>query len=355
MQFQSTSSDHPRGLVGTCLAILFIGVLIGSSYLVLMPFLPALVWAIMIVISTWPLMLAAQRRLKGRRSLATAVMLVSLLIIFVLPLSLAISAIVDNTDKITDWAYSISSFERPVPPTWLADTPLVGSRLVESWNKLASVNKDDVIARASPYMGDLMRWFVDQVGNLGMLFIHFGLTLILAAVLYMKGEVAGAAVNRFAVRLAAQRGEESVLLAANAIRAVALGVVGTALVQSMIAWFGFVVAGVPQSVLLAAFCFFFAVIQIGAVPIMLFVVIWLYYTGSTGWAIAMLLWTGLVGVLDNILRPILIRRGADLPLLLIFGGVIGGLVAFGIIGLFVGPVVLAVTYTLLNAWIADSK
>jgi len=307
----------------------------------------------MIVISTWPLMLAAQQRLEGKRTLATTIMIFILFLIFIVPLLLAISTIVDNTDEIMAWLQSASTFERPTPPAWLSSIPLLGPKLVDRWNTLSASNKDDLFARVMPYMGDLVRWFAGQVGNVGMLLIHFLLTLVLSAVLYLNGENAAAAIRRFGKRLAGNRGEQSVQLAAQAIRAVALGVVGTALIQAAMAWLGFVIAGVPQAVLLTALCFFFAVVQVGAVPVMLIVVVWLYYSVGPGWAIGMLIWSGAVGVLDNILRPLLIRRGANLPLLLIFAGVIGGLIAFGIIGLFVGPVVLAVTYTLLTAWIAD--
>jgi predicted PurR-regulated permease PerM len=346
--------ENPRGLVQTCLGVLFIGALIGTSYIILVPFLPALVWATLIVISTWPLMLATQSRVKNRRSLAAAIMVLGLFLVFIVPLFLAANTIVEGADELTSWAQSMKHFERPPPPEWLDNVPIVGPRLAERWTKLAATNKDDLIARLSPYMGDLTRWFVAQVGNVGMLVIHFLLTLILSAVLYINGEKAAEMVRRFAVRLADDRGEESVKLAAQAIRAVAIAVVGTALIQSLFAFLGFSFAGVPQAVLLTAVCFFFAVIQIGAAPVMILVIIWLYFYGSMGALIWVVCCTIVVSGIDNIIRPLLIRRGADLPLLLIFAGVVGGLIAFGIIGLFIGPVVLAVTYTLLGKWVAET-
>jgi predicted PurR-regulated permease PerM len=135
---------------------------------------------------------------------------------------------------------------------------------------------------------------------------------------------------------------------------VALGVVVTALVQSLLGGIGLAVAGVPFAAALTAVMFMLALAQIGAVPILLFGLAWLWSKESTAWFFALLVWTVIVGSLDNVLRPILIRRGADLPLILIFAGVIGGLFAFGLLGLFVGPVILAVAYTLLDAWVAEA-
>ena len=158
-------------------------------------------------------------------------------------------------------------------------------------------------------------------------------------------------MRAFARRLAGESGDRVVVLSAQAIRAVALGIVVTALVQSAIGGVGLAVTGVPHVMVLTAIMFLLAVAQIGAGPILLGAVIWLYWKDETLWAVVMLGWSIVTISLDNVLRPMLIKRGADLPLVLIFAGVIGGLLAFGIIGLFVGPVVLAVTYTLLGAWV----
>ena len=179
------------------------------------------------------------------------------------------------------------------------------------------------------------------------------LTLVIAAILYTTGETAASGVRRFARRLAGDRGDDSVVLAGQAIRAVALGVVGTALVQSVAAGIGLAVVGIPYAAVLTAIILVLCIAQLGPLLVLAPVVAWLYWSGDAVRGTVLLIWTVPVGVLDNVLRPMLIKRGADLPLLLIFAGVIGGLVSFGIIGLFLGPVILAVTYRLLGAWIAD--
>jgi len=179
--------------------------------------------------------------------------------------------------------------------------------------------------------------------------------VVIAAVLYSNGETAARAVRRFAFRLGGQRVEEAATLAAKTIRGVALGIVLTALAQSLVAGIGLVVAGVPAPGLLAAVIFILAMAQLPSFLVMGPAVIWLYGKGDPVWGTVLLVWTIVVSGLDNILRPLLIRKGIDLPLLLIFTGVLGGLVAFGIIGLFIGPVVLAVTYKLFEAWVAGDE
>src|SRR4029077_19299766 len=177
--------------------------------------------------------------------------------------------------------------------------------------------------------------------------------VLISAVLYATGESAAAMTLPFGARLAGEQGEQAIRLAGQAIYGVALGVVWTALVHAVLGGIGLAVAGVPFAVLLTGVMFITATVQIGGIPIMVCSVAWLYWSGDTTWGTILLVWTLVISPVDNILRPILIKQGADLPLLLIIAGVIGGLLAFGIVGLFVGPVVLAVAYTLFTAWIGE--
>jgi predicted PurR-regulated permease PerM len=192
---------------------------------------------------------------------------------------------------------------------------------------------------------------IGQLGTFGGILLQFVLTVIASAVLYAYGEEAAGFMHRFGRRLAGEHGENAVVLSGQAIRGVAMGVVVTALVQSLIGGIGLAIAGVPFATILTAVMFLLAVAQIGAVPILGLAVAWLYWSGDATWGTFLLVVTVIAGTLDNVLRPVLIKAGADLPLLLIFLGVIGGLIAFGLIGIFVGPLVLAVAYTLLSAWL----
>jgi len=340
-----------RDLTRTMLGVLLIGMLIAGNFWILKPFLPSLLWAVMIVVATWPLMLGLQARLWGKRGLAVAVMTLALLLVFIVPFSLAVATIVENADQIADWAKSLRTLVLSAPPEWVANIPLVGSKLSALWQEIASAGQEGLLARLTPYAGKLVQWFAAQAGSVGMMVVQFLLTVGIAAVLYSRGETAAEGMRQFARRLAGPRGEESVTLAGKAVRGVALGIIVTALVQSALGGIGLAVAGVPAPALLSAIMFILCVAQVGAGVVLIPAVIWLYWGGHGVWGTVLLVLTVLVLSLDNFLRPMLIKKGADLPLILIFTGVIGGLIAFGIIGIFIGPVVLAVTYRLLGAWV----
>jgi predicted PurR-regulated permease PerM len=339
--------DITRGV----LAVLFIVALIGSSLWILRPFLGAIVWAITIVVATWPLMMAVQKRLWGKRALAVTLMTLLLLCVLVVPLIFAIGTIVSNVDEIVVWAKSLASFETPSAPRWVADLPFVGPKAVEIWERFAAAGIQEAAVRVAPYAGGFVKWFVAQVGNVGVLLVEFLLTVILAAAMYANGELAAKRLVRFGRRLAGAGGENAVHLAGQTIRGVALGVVVTAVAQAVFAGLGLVIAGVPFAGVLTAAMLLLAIAQIGAIPVLGAAVAWLYWNGDSTWGTFLLVWTVVAGTMDNFLRPILIRKGAHLPLLLVFAGVVGGLLAFGLIGVFVGPVVLAVADTLLDAWI----
>jgi predicted PurR-regulated permease PerM len=231
--------------------------------------------------------------------------------------------------------------------------PFAGEKIAKEWQQLAATPPEELVARATPYVRQAVQWFGRQAGSFGLMVLHFMLIVIITAILYSMGETAARGVRRFARRLAAERGESSVVLAGQAIRGVALGVVVTAVAQSALAGIGLVVAGIPYAAVLTAVIFILCIAQLGPALVLVPAVGWLYWTGDPVWGTVLLVWTVIVGTMDNFLRPFLIKRGADLPLLLIFVGVIGGLISMGIIGLFVGPVVLAVTYRLLESWIAE--
>lgn len=346
----AASFDLPRVLLG----VIFLVLLLTASFWILKPFLLPLVWATMIAVATWPLLIGVQGYLRGRRAPAVLLMTVALLLVLIVPLTLAVATVLENVAAMKEWIRQMAAEGVPPPPEWVGSLPLVGERAAAMWQQAAAAGPEGWSARLVPYAQKMLAWFVNNAGGLGLIFIQFLLTLILTAILYAKGETAAAGVRRFFRRLAGARGEESVLLAGKAIRAVAMGIVVTALIQSALGGLGLWIAGIPGVTVLTAVMFLLAIAQIGVVPVLLAASGWLFWQGATLWGVLLLAWTAVVGSIDNVIRPILIKKGADLPLLLIFAGVIGGLVAFGIIGLFVGPVVLAVSYTLLRAWVEET-
>lgn len=336
------------------LSVLFIGGLIAGSLWILSPFLAAFVWATMIVVATWPLMQRVERACGGRRTPAVVVMSAGLLAILFVPLIVALQAILDHADGLVALLARLPQLQLPAAPEWLGQIPVAGERIQAAWNELAGEGLAAAMVQAQPYIRDAVAWLAQHAGGFAVLLIQFVLILILSAVLYAQGESWAAWVRGFARRLADEQGERMVVLAGQAIRGVAMGVVVTALVQSALGGIGLAIVGVPFAGVLTAIMFALCIAQLGPIVVLLGATAWAYSSLGAGWGTFMLVWALVVGLMDNFLRPLLIKRGADLPLLLIFAGVIGGLVAFGVIGIFVGPVLLAVAYTLLDNWVATA-
>ncbi|HUO09568.1 MAG TPA: AI-2E family transporter YdiK [Phycisphaerae bacterium] len=345
--------NTPPEITRITLQVLSIGLLIGGAFWILQFFIPSILWATIIVITTWPLFQLIQRRLWNKRALAILVMVGALLLIVILPCAVAIGSIIMNTEKITAWGDSLRQMEMPPPPGFLANIPMIGPRLIGAWQKGGSLTAEGLSKHLAPYTGTLVSWFISKAGSVGLLLVHFLFTLIFAIVLYANGEAAGEAVRAFCRRLAGQRGDEIATLSAKAIRSVALGVIVTALVQAVLSGIGLAVSGVPSPGLLTAIIFVSCLCQIGPGIILIPAIVWLYWRGGLVSGSVLLVFAVIILPLDNFLRPILIRKGADMPLILVFIGVIGGLIAMGVIGLFIGPVILAVANTLLKSWIRD--
>ena len=340
--------------IHTTLQLLFIGLLIGGSFWILKPFLLALLWATIIVVATWPLLLRVQSRLWNKRGLAVAVMIPASMLSLIAPLTLAVVMIVRHSAEIVEGAQSLVSMVA-APPPWVERIPMFGSKIAEEWRRLAAGGPEERADDILPFVDDIVAWFVSKAGGLGMMIVHLLLTLLITAILYLNGESAAQGVRRFARRLGGAGGENTIQLAVQAIRGVALGVIGTAIIQAVFAGIGLAIAGVPYAAILTAIMVVLGIAQVGSTPVLVPAVIWLYWTGHPGMGTFLLVWTVVTTAMDNFVRPMLIKTGVDLPLLLITAGVIGGLIAFGAIGLFVGPVVLAVSYTLLVAWIQGDE
>ncbi len=338
-----------------CLAVLFVLGLILFSVWIVLPFLSATLWAATIVISTWPLLIRLQARLGGRRGLAAAVMTAVLLLMFVIPFTLTIGGLVGNKDRIVANAGFLQTYQAPPPPQWVAGIPLKGPKLYADWQRVADAGPGGLSPLVAPYAGPALRWFAARIGGLGGMILQFLLTVIISAILYVNGETAARGIRAFASRLAGPHGDRATVLAACTIRGVAMGVIITALVQTIIAGVGLLVASVPGAGVISALVLMLCLAQLGPFLVMAPVVIWKFSTGDSLGGFVLIAFTLVAGTIDNFIRPLLIRKGADLPLLIIFTGVIGGLIGFGVMGIFVGPVILAVTYVLLREWVELRK
>ena len=344
--------DPRPDLARNTIGVLIIVTLIALTIWVLLPFLGSTIWAAMIVIATWPVMTRLQRWLWGSRAAAAAVMTLALLLLLFVPLALVIATIAANADALVVWAATLSSFTMPPPPEWLARVPLIGAPIVDGWRRLADSQLADLATSVAPYVAAAIVWLAGTMKGFALLTLQLLLTVAIAGVMYAKGEPAAQALRKFGRRLAGDDGDRVIRLAGQASRAVALGVVLTACAQATLAGLGLLVAGIPFAPVLTALAFILCIAQLGPLFVLGPSVAWLFWSGATGTGTLLLIWSLVVIPLDNILRPILMTKGVALPVLLMFTGVLGGLLAFGLIGIFVGPVVLAVVYTLLGAWIA---
>ena len=347
------ASYSARDLTRTVLAVLCLGALVVSTVWIILPFLSALLWATTIVISTWPVLLRVEAALGGRRSLATAVMVIALMLVFVIPVTLSVAALLSNVNLVVEKIDALRTFMVPRPPEWIGTIPIVGPQVAAGWQRASTEGLAVFAAQLGPYARQFLEWSARRIGGMGAITLQFLLTVIISAVLYARGEAAGRGVSSFAYRLAGPNGERATILAAATVRAVATGVVVTAVAQSAVAGLGLALASVPAAGLLTAAILICCLAQLGPFLVGIPAVVWKFYIGDPVWASVLLVFIIVAGTMDNFLRPFLIRKGADLPMLLIIAGVIGGMLSFGVMGIFIGPVVLAVSYVLLREWVVN--
>ena len=348
----NTTSEMRSQLIGNAILLACVAALLWGTLAVLRPFLPAILWASIIVVATWPIMLHVERLLGGRRGLAVAVMSSGLFVAVVAPVALLLGTLVTRLPELRDLGGRLLAGPWPGPPAWVGRLPF-GAELSAEWSAAVAENPDHWTATVQPVLGKTALWLSQHVGTLGGITLEFVLTLVLVVVFYLHGEALTIALRRLARRTGGARAEEGAVLAGQAMRAIAAGVVLTALVQSVLSGLGLWAAGIPAAGVLTSVMFMLCIMQIGPMPVLIPGVVWLAFQHRVGAAVALSLWAVLIAGGDVILRPWLIQRGAKLPFILVLGGVIGGLLAFGVAGIFIGPILLAVVKRLMERWASD--
>lgn len=329
--------------------VVLIFLLIGC-FVVMRPFISALLWAIVLVCASWPIYKRMLRWFGDRQKLVASLITIGMLLIILCPFLIVGSTLADNVKDLTAAAKNWIANGPPPPPTWLGKIPVVGSHAVNYW-QTAAQDTATMWAQLRKLLEPLSAWLLRLGLGLGGGLLQLALSIFIAFFLFSNGPASAARLISTVERIDGDRGRHLLTVASNTIRGVVYGIIGTALIQAVMAGLGFFIAGVPGVGLLALFTFFFAVLPVvGTGVVWLPVAIWLFYQGSTGWGIFMLIWGFAVGSLDNFVKPWLISQGSDLPFLLIFFGVIGGALGFGFIGVFLGPTLLAVGYRLIEEW-----
>ena len=337
------------------LAQILLLVLLGACLWVLTPFVTALFWAAVLAFASWPVMRFLTRALKGNASLAAGLLTSGWVLIVAGPLVWLGFNIADHIRNATELIKNLRVTGLPDAPEWLIDVPMVGGRLLELWQTVDQQGAA-FLATAKPYMGQTGNWLLARSASIGAGILELALSLLLVFFFYRDGPRLANFAKSLVERLIEDRADYYINLVAGTVRRVVNGVIGTAAAQALVALFGFAVAGVPGALLLAALTFMLSLIPMGPPLVWGPAVAWLVFQNEYGMAIFMFLWGLLViSRVDNFLKPYLISRGGNLPLVVVLMGVFGGLFAFGFMGLFLGPTLLAVAYSLVSDWIASNQ
>ena len=341
---------YEMGYVRKALVLSLMLVLVVGCFVVLRPFIAAILWAIILTFSTWPLHRRLERALGGRTTLSAAVMSLAVMTLLVGPLVVLGVKLSENVYSVFEALHAAMDRGLPPLPDTLAGLPLLGDRMQEFWRTAAS-GETDLRALVQPHFGQIRDWILASGGELLSGTSLIAISVFIAFFLYRDGRDGVLRLHSVMGRIAGARARQSLDVAAETINGVVHGVLGTALVQAIAAAFGYWIAGVPGAFLLGFVTFFLSLIPMAPAIIWVPASLWLAAQGNTGMAIFLAVWVGLiVGSLDNVLRPFLIGRSSDLPFIVIFLGIVGGLIAFGLIGIFLGPTLLAVAYRLIGEW-----
>lgn len=326
-------------------------VLIAGCVIVLRPFVSGLLWAMILSYTTWPLFMAVERRLGGRRTLAATCMSILIAIVLLAPFVFLSLSLADDVRRALVAIGTLLRQGVPPPPLWLADLPLVGPALVEWWNQWAGGSAVELVARLQALLTTSGHWLLNRGVALGEGILQMTLSVLVAFFLFRDGATLVTRLSAGMQRLAGSRAQELLGIAGNTTKGVVYGVFGTALAQGACAALGFWIAGVPGAFLLGVGTCFLSLIPGGPPLIWLPASIWLFLQDSIGWSVFSFLW-GLfvVSSVDNVLKPYLISRSGSLPFILVLLGILGGIFAFGFVGVFLGPILLAVGFAMLRDW-----
>ncbi|MDP2694833.1 MAG: AI-2E family transporter [Gallionella sp.] len=325
-------------------------ILVVGCFLVLRPFLAAMLLAAVVCVSTWPLYVWLLRRMKGRQNIAAFIMTLSLVLVVILPLALVAYNLADNITAFYDGVKQAVEAGPLEPPSWVKGVPIVGGSVDEYWHLLAT-SQEEMLALVKRFLEPTKNFLLAGGILLGQGVMEMSLAAFVSFFFYRNGEALLRFLNVAMDRVVGTHVVNILGIVNNTVQGVMYGLLGTALAQGLMATIGFAIAGVPAALLLGAATFLFSLIPVGPPLIWGGAAIWLFYQGTVGWGVFMLLWGFfLISSVDNVVKPLLISRSSNLPFILVLFGVMGGVLAFGFVGIFIGPTLLAVGFSLLQEW-----
>jgi predicted PurR-regulated permease PerM len=345
---QGKSSDE---IVQLALRLGLLIFLVYWSFVLVRPFIPVLAWSIILTVALYPAFDWLAQNLGGRPKLAATLITLVNLAIIIGPVAWLGLGMVEGVQHLAG-LLGAGTLAIPSPPQAIKDWPLVGPQLYGLWEQ-ASSNMAAALRALTPYLKPLAGPMLAVAGSTGIGALKFVLSVAISGVLFLYGPGLVAASRRIQARLVTQRSEDFVGLAGLTIRTVSQGVIGVAVLQALLAGVGLKLAGVGHAGLLAFAVLILAILQIGAAIVLFPVLIWIWATKEFGVALLLTIYLLIVGLADNVLKPMLMGRGLNTPMLVIFIGVLGGMIAHGMVGLFIGPIILAVVWQLAMAWMGE--
>ncbi|GAB3455554.1 AI-2E family transporter [Massilia terrae] len=317
---------------------------------VLRPFLAASLFATAVVISSWPMYLVLLRKFGGRCTLAALTMTLTLTLLVIIPLALVAYNLADNVGVAYEQITAALKQGELLPPAWVREVPLAGPWLDDYLRELVA-SRDNMMDFAQRMIEPARHYLLTGGLMLGTGVIQMSLAAFVSFFLYRDGHTLVRVVSVAMHKLVGQGAANVIEIVSLTVRGVMYGLLGTALAQALVAAIGFTIAGVPAVPLLSVLVFVASLAPIGPPVVWIGAALWLFSQHQVGWGIFMLVWGALlISSVDNVVRPMLISRGSSLPFILVLLGVLGGVIAFGFVGMFIGPTLLAVGYSLLNEW-----
>jgi predicted PurR-regulated permease PerM len=322
--------------------------LAAACLYILLPFIPLLTWGIIIAVAAYPAFKRLQKLMGGRGVLAAVLFTLALLAVLILPVMLLAGSLIEGVQSVSAHVKSGAAIVPPPPPT-ITSWPLIGAPLNKLW-LLASKDLGELLKEFAPQIKAALPGVLSATAGLGATVLQLLLSIVVSGLLLANAQAAYEVTRSLANRLFGEKGPEFQELVGSTIRGVTFGIIGVAVIQSVFAAVGFLVVGMPAMGLWAVIFLIGAVLQLGGL-VLIPAVIYVFATAATTKAVIFLIWCIIVGLMDNVLKPILLGRGVPVPIAVVFLGAIGGFVAMGIIGLFVGAIVLSVAYKLFLAWL----
>ena len=341
-------------LIERLIAVLAIVLLVGGAFLVLAPFAAALIWGAILAYTTWGPYKKLSAWLGGRYGLAATLMVILIFVVVLGPFVIAGFGFAGHIDEFAALLQRAYDSGLPDLPNWIVGLPMVGTPIQEFWVSLTQNQSNaELTAQLRKLAAPAGKFLLTAGSAIGQGLLLLALSILLAFFFYTGGDAMVDWLRSAIQRLGGERAHHLLTLAGNTVKGVVYGILGTALVQGILAAIGFWMAGVPAAAALGLATFFLSVVPAGPALLWIPAALWLYHGGSTGWAIFIVVWgIVVVGSADNIIKPMIISKGSAMPFVLVMLGVLGGALAFGLLGVFIGPTLLAVSYTLMRNWAA---